>query len=34
VLAEDAFFTMGGAMGNTWMTLTQEDAARIYEMSL
>ena len=34
VLAEDAFFTMGGAMGNTWMKLDVEDAAKIYELAL
>lgn len=33
-LAEDAFFTMSGAMGNTWMQLSVEDAIKMYEMAL
>lgn len=33
-LAVDAFITMGGAMGNTWMELTLEDTKKIYALSL
>lgn len=33
-LAEEAFFTMGGAMANTWMELGLDDAAAIYEQAL
>jgi alcohol dehydrogenase len=33
-MAEEAFFTMGGAMGNTWLKLTLEDVRKIYTLSL
>ena len=34
VLTEDALFTMSGAMENTWMTLSVDDAKKIYKNAL